>query len=49
MKEKKILVVGASSGIGKRTAEILIEQGASVYSASRTEPTTKIFFSFILN
>ncbi len=38
MNGKNFLVVGASSGIGKRTAEILIEQGAQVYSAQRKEP-----------
>ncbi len=38
MNGKNFLIVGASSGIGKRTAEILMTQGASVFSASRTVP-----------
>lgn len=48
MNGKNFLVVGASSGIGKRTAEILIEQGAQVYSAQRKEPDFAVqqHFSF---
>jgi NAD(P)-dependent dehydrogenase (short-subunit alcohol dehydrogenase family) len=38
MKGKTILVIGASSGIGKATAQALIEQGANVISASRSNP-----------
>ncbi|MBO6495302.1 MAG: SDR family oxidoreductase [Roseivirga sp.] len=38
MKGKTILVIGASSGIGKATAQALIDQGAYVISASRSNP-----------
>ncbi|PWL32264.1 SDR family oxidoreductase [uncultured Roseivirga sp.] len=38
MKDKTILVIGASSGIGKATAQALIDQGANVISASRSNP-----------
>ncbi len=38
MKDKTILVFGASSGIGKATAQALIDQGANVISASRSNP-----------
>lgn len=38
MKGKTILVIGASSGIGKATAQALIDQGANVISASRSNP-----------
>ncbi|CAH0994989.1 2,3-dihydro-2,3-dihydroxybenzoate dehydrogenase [Emticicia aquatica] len=35
---KNFLIVGASSGIGFSLAQTLIEQGANVFSASRTQP-----------
>ena len=35
---KNILIIGASSGIGAQLSELLIEAGAQVYTASRTEP-----------
>lgn len=35
MTNKNILIIGASSGIGKSLAEKLIAQGANVYAASR--------------
>ena len=35
---KNILVVGASSGIGKSVAELSLEKGANVYVASRNQP-----------
>lgn len=38
MKGKTILVIGASSGIGKATAQALIDQGANVITASRSNP-----------
>lgn len=38
MKGKTVLVIGASSGIGKATAQALIDQGANVISASRSNP-----------
>ncbi|MCS6968864.1 MAG: SDR family oxidoreductase [Cytophagales bacterium] len=37
-KNKNILIVGASSGIGYAMAHRLIEAGANVYSASRNQP-----------
>ena len=37
-KEKKYLIIGASSGIGFALAQSLIEAGASVFTASRTQP-----------
>ena len=48
MNGKNFLIVGASSGIGKRTAEILTEQGAKVYTAQRREPDFAVeqHFSF---
>ncbi|MEA5427564.1 SDR family NAD(P)-dependent oxidoreductase [Arcicella lustrica] len=36
---KNILIIGASSGIGEATAQILNKQGFNVYDASRTEPS----------
>lgn len=38
MTGKNILIVGASSGIGRSLAEMLVQQGASVISASRNNP-----------
>lgn len=38
MNNKTVLVVGASSGIGKAVAESLVAQGAKVISASRNSP-----------
>lgn len=38
LKGKNILVVGASSGIGKSVAELSIEKGANVFVASRNQP-----------
>jgi NAD(P)-dependent dehydrogenase (short-subunit alcohol dehydrogenase family) len=35
---KNILIVGASSGIGLATAEILLAKGFNVFSASRNQP-----------
>lgn len=35
---KNILIVGASSGIGHATAELLLSNGYTVFSASRTSP-----------
>lgn len=37
-KEKNYLIIGASSGIGFALAQSLIEAGASVFTASRTQP-----------
>ncbi len=39
---KNILVVGASSGIGNALANHLLQSGANVFSASRTEPVLPI-------
>lgn len=38
MQGKSILVIGASSGIGKQAAQQLVDQGAQVISASRSKP-----------
>jgi 3-oxoacyl-[acyl-carrier protein] reductase len=38
----KILIVGASSGIGEETAKQLIAEGHEVISASRTEPSMTV-------
>ncbi|MEC7755934.1 MAG: SDR family oxidoreductase [Bacteroidota bacterium] len=38
MTGKTVLIVGASSGIGKSLAQLLIKQGVSVISASRNNP-----------
>lgn len=38
MQGKSILVIGASSGIGKQAAQQLINEGAKVISASRNKP-----------
>jgi len=38
IKGKKILIIGASSGIGKSIAQMLLDQGAEVISASRNNP-----------
>jgi NAD(P)-dependent dehydrogenase (short-subunit alcohol dehydrogenase family) len=35
---KNILIVGASSGIGKSVAELSVQKGANVFVASRSEP-----------
>ena len=37
-KEKNYLIIGASSGIGFALAQSFIEAGASVFTASRTQP-----------
>ena len=38
MQGKTILIIGASSGIGRTTAELALSKGAHVISASRTNP-----------
>ena len=38
---KKILVVGASSGIGAKTAQVIAEQGAYVVLVARREEKLK--------
>lgn len=38
MQGKTILVIGASSGIGRATAELALSKGATVISASRSNP-----------
>lgn len=38
MQGKNILIVGASSGIGKSIAQLAIERGANIISVSRTNP-----------
>lgn len=38
MQGKTILIIGASSGIGKQTANQLVAEGTKVISASRTNP-----------
>ncbi len=39
MKRRKVLIIGASSGIGKSIAQMLLDQGAEVISASRNNPS----------
>jgi 3-oxoacyl-[acyl-carrier protein] reductase len=41
---KNILIVGASSGIGLSLAHSLIESGANLYTASRTQPALDVPF-----
>jgi NAD(P)-dependent dehydrogenase (short-subunit alcohol dehydrogenase family) len=38
MKDKNILIIGASSGIGHALAQQLQEQGATLFTAGRTQP-----------
>ena len=38
LKNKKILITGASSGIGLATAKLLIENGAQLYAIGRKQP-----------
>jgi len=38
MKNKNILIVGASSGVGLALGELLSKRNANIYSISRTEP-----------
>ncbi len=38
MEGKKVLIIGASSGIGRTIAQMLMNQGAEVISASRNNP-----------
>ncbi|WP_455886213.1 coniferyl-alcohol dehydrogenase [Pseudomonas rustica] len=40
---KVIVVTGASSGIGQRTAQMLIEQGAQVIALDRNEPSYSVY------
>ncbi|MCG3259665.1 MAG: SDR family NAD(P)-dependent oxidoreductase, partial [Candidatus Heimdallarchaeota archaeon] len=35
--EKPVLITGASSGIGRKTVELLIDKGKEVYAAARKE------------
>lgn len=39
MQNKNVLIVGASSGIGAAIAQQLAEEGANIYSVSRTAPS----------
>ncbi len=43
---KNILIIGASSGIGEATAQILNKQSFNVYSASRTAPSVAMVKHF---
>ncbi|WP_435354998.1 SDR family NAD(P)-dependent oxidoreductase [Emticicia sp. SJ17W-69] len=45
-KNKNFLIVGASSGIGFSLAQSLIEAGANVFTASRTQPNLMANFFF---
>lgn len=38
MNEKKVLIIGASSGIGSSIAQMLVNKGMTVISASRSNP-----------
>ena len=38
MQNKNIVVIGASSGVGHASGELLIEEGVNLFSISRTEP-----------
>jgi NAD(P)-dependent dehydrogenase (short-subunit alcohol dehydrogenase family) len=46
MENKNILIVGASSGIGKTLAALCLEKGYSVYTAGRTEVKAHGFTHF---
>jgi NAD(P)-dependent dehydrogenase (short-subunit alcohol dehydrogenase family) len=39
---KRYIVTGAASGIGHAVAELLLAEGATVYSLDRNEPTAKV-------
>ncbi|MFN8355943.1 MAG: SDR family oxidoreductase [Spirosomataceae bacterium] len=43
---KNILVVGASSGIGKEIAQLILSEGGTVYSASRHQPDVEVAAHF---
>lgn len=47
--EKTVLITGASSGIGKATAEKLLDDGYLVYASSRNIDKLKILASFGAN
>ena len=46
MQGKNIVIVGASSGVGLATAELLGTQGANLYTISRNEPSLPLSLSY---
>ncbi len=45
-KNKNILIIGASSGIGLNLVGSLLNQGATIYAASRSKAESWAFFLF---
>lgn len=49
MKQKVVLITGASSGIGFQTAKLLVQDGYTVYGAARRVETLSIIETFGVN
>jgi 3-oxoacyl-[acyl-carrier protein] reductase len=49
MKDKNILIVGASTGIGAALAHLVAQKGANLYTASRTQGNTPAVAHFLFD